>query len=145
MAFSIPLALSTSYWNLMSMSSLLQNPIWREKYRPRKPRFFNRVHTVSIIYWTLLLSVVITGASEGSNYHFVYLWCMNAQIAMELFIKVFTELRWWVHSYVCMNAACWIFMIGLPMYNMYCLKECATEVMMAINLELWLAIVKDFL
>ncbi len=23
-----------------------QNPIWKEKYRPRKPRFFNRVHTV---------------------------------------------------------------------------------------------------
>lgn len=22
-----------------------QNPIWKEKYRPRKPRFFNRVHT----------------------------------------------------------------------------------------------------
>lgn len=25
----------------------LQDPIWKEKYRPRKPRFFNRVHTVS--------------------------------------------------------------------------------------------------
>ena len=24
-----------------------QDPIWKEKYRPRKPRFFNRVHTVS--------------------------------------------------------------------------------------------------
>lgn len=23
-----------------------QDPIWKEKYRPRKPRFFNRVHTV---------------------------------------------------------------------------------------------------
>ena len=25
-----------------------QNPIWKEKYKPRKPRFFNRVHTVSV-------------------------------------------------------------------------------------------------
>jgi hypothetical protein len=25
-----------------------QDPIWKEKYRPRKPRFFNRVHTVSL-------------------------------------------------------------------------------------------------
>ena len=24
-----------------------QDPIWKEKYKPRKPRFFNRVHTVS--------------------------------------------------------------------------------------------------
>ena len=24
----------------------VQDPIWKEKYRPRKPRFFNRVHTV---------------------------------------------------------------------------------------------------
>ncbi len=24
-----------------------KDPIWKEKYRPRKPRFFNRVHTVS--------------------------------------------------------------------------------------------------
>lgn len=24
----------------------LQAPIWKEKYKPRKPRFFNRVHTV---------------------------------------------------------------------------------------------------
>lgn len=24
----------------------LRDPIWKEKYRPRKPRFFNRVHTV---------------------------------------------------------------------------------------------------
>ncbi len=23
-----------------------QDPIWKEKYKPRKPRFFNRVHTV---------------------------------------------------------------------------------------------------
>lgn len=28
----------------------LQEPIWKEKYRPRKPRFFNRVHTVSCIF-----------------------------------------------------------------------------------------------
>lgn len=25
-----------------------QDPIWKEKYQPRKPRFFNRVHTVSL-------------------------------------------------------------------------------------------------
>lgn len=24
-----------------------QNFVWSDKYRPRKPRFFNRVHTVS--------------------------------------------------------------------------------------------------
>ena len=28
----------------------LQDPIWKEKYRPRKPRFFNRVHTVSSLF-----------------------------------------------------------------------------------------------
>lgn len=25
-----------------------QNLLWSDKYRPRKPRFFNRVHTVSV-------------------------------------------------------------------------------------------------
>ena len=25
-----------------------QDPIWKEKYKPRKPRFLNRVHTVSL-------------------------------------------------------------------------------------------------
>ena len=29
----------------------VQAPIWKEKYKPRKPRFFNRVHTVC---WVLL-------------------------------------------------------------------------------------------
>lgn len=28
----------------------LQAPIWKEKYKPRKPRFFNRVHTVSLLF-----------------------------------------------------------------------------------------------
>ena len=27
-----------------------QTMIWSDKYRPRKPRFFNRVHTVSEIF-----------------------------------------------------------------------------------------------
>ncbi len=31
----------------------LQAPIWKEKYKPRKPRFFNRVHTVR---WQVLSS-----------------------------------------------------------------------------------------
>ncbi len=30
----------------------LRDPIWKEKYRPRKPRFFNRVHTVRVgVIW----------------------------------------------------------------------------------------------
>lgn len=25
--------------------------VWSDKYRPRKPRFFNRVHTVSVFFF----------------------------------------------------------------------------------------------
>lgn len=30
--------------------------LWSDKYRPRKPRFFNRVHTVSITYGYVLFN-----------------------------------------------------------------------------------------
>lgn len=38
----------------------LQNPIWKEKYRPRKPRFFNRVHTVSMVIDSLRAHIYTT-------------------------------------------------------------------------------------
>ncbi len=34
----------------------LKDPIWKEKYCPRKPRFFNRVHTVSEGVDTVLIN-----------------------------------------------------------------------------------------
>lgn len=32
-----------------------QTYLWSDKYRPRKPRYFNRVHTVSILEKYLML------------------------------------------------------------------------------------------
>jgi len=42
--------------------------IWSDKYRPRKPRFFNRVHTVSVIQ-----------LSSNILYHYI---CLNERIAV---------------------------------------------------------------
>ena len=37
-----------------------QSFLWSDKYRPRKPRFFNRVHTVSIAGKTVVKLTLTT-------------------------------------------------------------------------------------
>ena len=36
---------------------LTKSYIWQDKYKPRKPRFFNRVHTVSIIIIIIIIII----------------------------------------------------------------------------------------
>ena len=40
-----------------------QNYSWADKYKPRKPRFYNRVHTVSLLFKTTKLIIFNTDIS----------------------------------------------------------------------------------
>ena len=40
-----------------------QSMIWSDKYKPRKPRFFNRVHTVSVVLYFICTTCSLISSS----------------------------------------------------------------------------------
>ena len=56
--------------------------LWSDKYRPRKPRFFNRVHTVSDIIMNIFINHIIMNIIVSEIKNVIVSGLMNIFVAI---------------------------------------------------------------